>query len=147
MDRDHVTTRLEFRVYGDPIPQGSHRVIGSRVIPDKRLLAWRALVTAEALAAAEAAGWEDPYDGPVVVRVRFYLPRPATVTRAYPTHTHAGAGDVDKLTRSVLDALSPRDRDLRVLTNDARVIETHDSKHYADGTNPPGVHVQIGTIA
>jgi Holliday junction resolvase RusA-like endonuclease len=137
-----VTARLSFTVAGTPIPQGSHRLINNRVIPDKRLVAWRQLVTAEALTAAEQADWET-HDGPVVLRLQFYLPAPQKPRWWLP----AVKPDLDKLARSIGDALAPKDPDQRVITDDSRIVELHAAKHYADDQNPPGVHVQIGTIA
>jgi crossover junction endodeoxyribonuclease RusA len=136
-----VTSRLTFTTHGTPVPQGSHRLIGNRVIPDKRLVAWRALVTADAVTAAEEQDW-DTHDGPVVLRLTFWLPAPQR--RRWPVP--AVKPDLDKLTRAVGDALSPRDPALRVLTDDSRVVELHATKHYADHHHPAGVHVQIGTI-
>lgn len=132
-------TPLVFFTAGTPVPQGSHRVIGSRVIPDKRLVAWRAEVTAEALTAAEAAGWEEPWDGPCALDLVFYLPRPKRPRWPWP----AVRPDVDKLVRAVMDALCPRDPDLRVLGEDSRVIELHAIKRYADDDHPAGVHIEL----
>lgn len=136
-------TTLAFFVAGTPVPQGSMRAFGSRIIQSPEVKAWRGEVTAEALAAAEAAGWEEPWDGPCALSAIFWLARPRTVKRRWPTHSHAGAGDIDKLTRGLLDALSPRDAQLRVLTNDARIVRIVIEKRYAGDDRPAGVHIEL----
>ena len=38
------------------------------------------------------------------------------------------------------------ERAIVLATGFSGVIELHASKHYADETNPPGVHIQIGAL-
>lgn len=132
-------TPLAFFVTGTPVPQGSMRAFGSRIIQSPEVKAWRAEVTAEVLTAAEAAGWEEPWDGPCALDLVFYLPRPKRPRWTWP----AVRPDLDKLARAVMDALCPRDPDLRVLAEDSRVIELHAIKHYADGDHHAGVHIEL----
>ena len=132
-------TTLAFFVAGTPVPQGSMRAFGSRIIQSPEVKAWRGEVTAEALTAAEAAGWEEPWDGPCALDLIFYLPRPKRPRWPWP----AVRPDLDKLARAVMDALCPRDPDLRVLAEDSRVIELHAIKRYAGDDRPAGVHIEL----
>ena len=83
-------------VFGTPIPQGSVRVFGGRVVhANKKLAAWRSAIR-NALQAVVRA----PYAGPLYAYLVFYLPRPKTVKRDRP-HVKP---DLDKLVRACLDA-------------------------------------------
>ena len=119
---------LSFTVAGQPIPQGSHRVIGSRVIPDARLTAWRTQVTRAAWDAITAADWQAPHDGPACLEMTFILPKPKRPRWQVP----AVKPDLDKLLRAVGDALSPRDPALRILADDSRIVHTIATKGYGD---------------
>lgn len=132
-------TPLAFIVAGTPVPQGSMRAFGSRIIQSPEVKAWRGEVTAEALTAAEAAGWEELWDGPCALDLIFYLPRPKRPRWPWP----AVRPDVDKLARAVMDALCPRDPDLRVLAEDSRIVALTAIKHYADNDRPAGVHIEL----
>lgn len=132
-------TPLAFFVTGTPVPQGSMRAFGSRIIQSPEVKAWRGEVTAEALTAAEAAGWEELWDGPCALDLIFYLPRPKRPRWPWP----AVRPDVDKLARAVMDALCPRDPDLRVLAEDSRIVALTAIKRYADGDHPAGVHIEL----
>lgn len=59
---------------------------------------------------------------PLVVDLTFFMPRPKTVTRQYPTVKP----DADKLTRTILDSLVAAS----LMPDDAQVIELHVTKHY-----------------
>lgn len=133
-------TTLAFFVAGTPVPQGSMRAFGSRIIQSPEVKAWRGEVTAEALTAAEAAGWEEPLDAPCQVDLTFWLPRPK---RPRWRLFAATKPDLDKLVRAVFDALCPRDPDLRVLAEDSRIVALTAIKHYADADHPAGVHIEL----
>ena len=64
-----------------------------------------------------------PKPVPVSVRVDFYLPRPKTVKRQYPTVPP----DVDKLLRSTLDGIT----ESGIIEDDAQIIEAYTRKMYA----------------
>jgi crossover junction endodeoxyribonuclease RusA len=85
----------------------------------------------------EAMGWAlrsamttQPVRGPVSVSLQFSLPLPkkARVFADRPP-------DLDKLTRTVLDALTGI-----VIEDDAQVVEVYAHKHYADET---GVRIMV----
>ena len=104
---------IQFHVHGQPVAQGSKKVIRGHLIEmaDARLRSWRQDVAATASQAMTRLPWQ----GPVMVTLSFYLPRPKAhfgagrnaekLKPAAPTYpaTHP---DIDKLARSVLDALT-----------------------------------------
>ena len=121
-----------FFVPGKPTQQGSMKHIGNgRVIHSKsaELKFWR-----------EAIGWrakstkiELLSNCAVEIHLRFILPRPKTITRAFPTVPP----DLDKFIRAVLDALTGI-----AYKDDAQVCKITASKEYDD---TPGVWITIDT--
>lgn len=106
MKRDLV---VSLRTAGVPRPQGSKKAFvgknGRAVLVDDNkpeLKKWRAAVEKSARGAMVAFDVAGPVLGPVAVALVFTLERPKTVKRALP---HV-APDLDKLQRSVLDALT-----------------------------------------
>lgn len=114
-------------VVGIPAPQGSKKSIGNNrfVETSKKLPAWRKAVKEAAL---EVMATEQKIEGPVFLDVTFFMPRPKTVDRAYPTVTP----DSSKLLRAVEDSLT----DAGVWIDDSYVISTHLLKVYADEREP-----------
>lgn len=81
--------------------------------------------------------WTGPLlKGPVEVKFLFLLPRLKTVLRTYPTGKFEG--DIDKLVRAVLDAMTGS-----VYEDDCQVVTLTGSKRYTDGE--PGVWIYIST--
>lgn len=144
---DLVQTRplISFDVEGKPIPKGSMRPIGNgRMIDQTNTKPWMKAVRYAALSAwgeardAESRTW---IDVPVSVVVMFYFPRPASAKdRPYP-HKRS-VGDIDKLSRAVLDALQPTKKEPGVLADDALVVDLLAFKRYAD-TEKVGAHIAI----
>lgn len=120
---------IEFRVVGQPIPQGSMKVINGHIIHSQgsALAAWRSLV---ALAAKRAGA--TPTDAPISMTLIFIIKKPKTVTRQYPTV----APDLDKLVRAVLDALTAI-----AYRDDSQVIDIRALKIYGE---TPGLEARIG---
>lgn len=120
---------IEFRVVGQPIPQGSMKVINGHIIHSQgsALAAWRSLV---ALAAKRAGA--TPTDAPISMTLIFIMKKPKTVTRQYPTV----APDLDKLVRAVLDALTAI-----AYKDDSQVIDIRALKIYGE---TPGLEARIG---
>ena len=117
---------LAFTITGTPVPQGSHRVFGGRIVDsNKHLTRWRKTCSA---AAVDAVGGRDPFDVGVYVLLDFYMPRPKSVRRLRPTVRP----DLDKLVRAIGDAMT----DARVWTDDALVVSLHAQKYYADDDGP-----------
>lgn len=132
-------------VVGIPQPQGSKTafvVKGRAVLTEGRnassraaFKSWRDGVTLAARDWQQLHG-EPSADEPVDVRITFRLPRPksAPKRRLWPDRKP----DLDKLIRSVLDALVHGG----VLTDDSRVVSIHARKVYAvDG--PPGASIEV----
>lgn len=126
---------LEFEVFGVPAPKGSTKAFmpkGARypiVTHDNaRTKPWQESVVA---AAREAMDRGEPLEAPVVVRLRFYLPKPKSAPKRalFP----AKKPDIDKLMRCVLDGLTRAG----VFLDDAQVVEAFGSKDFAAGFQDP----------
>jgi Holliday junction resolvase RusA-like endonuclease len=119
---------ITFQVDGQPVPQGSLKVINGRVIHAKgsELAAWRSAI---ALRAREAGA--KPHIEPVEIEMIFTMARPKTVTRPEPSV----APDLDKLVRAVLDGLTAI-----AYRDDGQVVRLTATKEY--GSNP-GLWVQM----
>jgi crossover junction endodeoxyribonuclease RusA len=132
---------LNFFVPGRPAPQGSKRSVGrGRFIEaSKYLPAWRNAVTEYAIYAATEYGWET-ISGPVTLEVVFYLERPATIKVNKRPHPVVPP-DIDKLVRSVGDALS----DAGVWGDDSQVVKLVAFKRYAD-THEQGAFISVSTL-
>lgn len=90
--------------------------------------------------AARAIGEQWEYgmiEGPLKTRFLFLLPRKKTVKRPFPTKKTDG--DIDKLVRALLDAMTGI-----VYKDDSQVCDSSERKRYADGTKP-GVWIYIST--
>lgn len=126
--------RVSFVVYSRAAPQGSKRHIGNGVMIEssKRVKPFRADVRKAAESAALPPDW--PMAAPMRVGMRFHFARPKShfkgngvaLSKSAPEEaTSHGLGDLEKLARSVNDALST------VLFNDDRqVVEMHLAKAY-----------------
>jgi crossover junction endodeoxyribonuclease RusA len=124
----------KFAVFGVPAPQGSKRHIGNgRMIEaSKYLPAWRKAIETECQSL-----FEEPMDGALEVELWFYLPKPSSVSREYPTVMP----DTDKLVRGVLDGLTKG----AAIVDDKLVVDLHAYKRYSvDGWT--GVHITITQI-
>jgi len=121
-----VTTRHEngysLIVYGSPAPQGSKRFVGTSkagrgimVESSAKVRPWRQDVKA---AAELARNGNAPLDGPLVVRMVFTVPKPASAPKRRVTHP-CRKPDLSKLARSTEDALT----DAGLIADDARIVE------------------------
>lgn len=123
---------------GHPRPQGSKRHVGNgRMIESSRYVAgWR-----EAIATAAAAVLPSPLDrGPVAVQLDFVMPRPQRTPLPTPPATKR-TGDIDKLTRAVLDALTGV-----WIADDADVIQLDATKVTAEPDQESGVAIRLYAI-
>jgi Holliday junction resolvase RusA-like endonuclease len=100
---------------------------------------WRRLVAQAVRDDRAAHGLSEPTRSAVGVRILFVLPVPVGIEASVPTELvsglwpdMAGVGDVDKLTRNVLDAL----QDAGAYKNDTQVCKALVGKVYADGVTP-----------
>lgn len=131
-------TYIQLTVEGNPVPQGSFRHVGNgRIIAaNPKLNTWR-----------ETIAWQVAQqthhrliDGSIRVDLVFTLPRPKSVPRGVRERPTVKP-DLDKLIRSVLDAIS-LERYCQILLDDSYVTDIHAAKRYADFT-PPGVEIMI----
>jgi Holliday junction resolvase RusA-like endonuclease len=120
-------TALVVHVVGRAAPQGSKDVRnGHSVESNPRARAWRQQVQEEAADAAVEQRWRTPV-GAVEVEMMFEFLRPRSVgSTAAPTSR--ATGDVDKLARAVLDALTLAG----VLRDDSQVVRLTATKSYGE---------------
>ena len=138
-------TSITFAVYGLPVTQGNKSAFvtktGKAVMREGRsneakgrFDAWRHAVGDEARRVAGDALLE----GPVLVTLTFGLQRPASAPKRRRTWpTAARSGDVDKLARACLDAITGV-----ILVDDAQVIGLAVTKDYGR----PGVQVTVTPV-
>jgi len=126
---------LAFTVYGVPIPKGSTKAFipkgWTRPIitnDNAKTKPWQEAVTSAAL---EARAGERPIEDPVVLALRFFLPRPMSAPRR--VLEPAKKPDLDKLVRAVKDGLTRGG----VYRDDAQVIRLEASKEFAAGPKDP----------
>lgn len=132
-----MSTPLSFFVAGLPVTQGSKSAIrvGDRAIvvegkSDKargNFTAWRHAIATEARRAA-GNGW--PTAQAVIVTLEFRLQRPASAPKRRRTWPiGARSGDVDKLARAALDAITGV-----LVADDAQVVGLSVTKRYGSPT-------------
>ena len=136
-------SEILFTVPGVPKPQGSKRGFvnkrtGQAIVVETGGQAhkdWRAVV---ALAATEAMAGNEPFDGPLWARITFKLPRPKSHGKkvTFPDHRP----DLDKLARSVLDALTHV-----VFVDDGQIVTLRLKKRWAqpEMSDPVGVEIHV----
>lgn len=143
--------QVSFWAAGVPIPQGSKRIGRNPATKrpillddnDDKLKPWREVVAHAVRAGARSV---EPFDCPVRVDLKFYMPRPASHYRrdgslkpsapAWP----AVKPDIDKLERAVFDAVTAAG----VWRDDSRAVVVVKSKEYAGLPHQAGV---LGVIA
>lgn len=131
-------------VLGAPVTQGNKSgfVRGGRVVmvegkgPGRqRHKDWRSAVTHAAQQHLEQHGG-GLLDGPLVVRMSFGLPRPASAPKTRRTWPiKARSGDVDKLQRSILDSLTHV-----LFADDSQVVAVVAVKDFSP---QPGVVIEV----
>lgn len=141
---------IKIIAFGKPEPQGSKRMVGrtKKRVPIlvescKGLEHWRSSVEAAGMEAMNRARLK-PFDGPLVARFVFTMPRSEKAKGRRRPHTPP---DIDKLIRSTCDALKKGG----VITDDSRIVEvTRLAKVYAqadpEALISPGVRLEIGPL-
>lgn len=122
---------LMFEVHGEPAPQGSMRAFvpkgWSRAIitaANKKTKPWRQEVAGAALSAMEEAKFEcSGKDVAFRLAIVFRFQRPKSVRKSVIEKTTKP--DVDKLVRSILDALTGI-----IWVDDSQVVEIHARKEF-----------------
>ena len=145
---------LEFRVVGLPAPQGSKTLTryGGLMESSKKVKPWRQDIIHAALEAYSGK----PFDEPVCVSVEFIFPRPKghygtgrnsqKLKDSAPRYcTSKTNGDIDKVVRSTLDALSLTSGGC-ILTDDSLVVCLQALKRYADVYELAGAKINIKTF-
>ena len=132
-----------FFVPGRPVSQGSKtvvfsaegrpRLIDGRGSRPRALAAWRDAVAQTAFVWTRGRQLE----GPVVVECVFFLARPKRQSPARDWPIQRASGDVDKLARAVLDALTGV-----AFADDVQVVGLRATKQWA-GTRGEGAFVSI----
>ena len=154
-----MTTLLVLFVPGHPRSKGSMKCIGARgkakhVLQEQVTLSkpWRermqrAIVQEVRRGGAGVGAAALPWTGPVRVRIGFYFDRPETgvgVSMPFPV-IDAGVnavGDLDKLTRNVLDALQGSG----LIKNDCLVVGIVAEKRWVPNGLGPGVQITVETV-
>ena len=130
------TSSFTFTVLGKPAPQGSKRHVGRGVMVEssKRCKPWRQDVRHTALE-LRPDDWYANMDAAISISVVFVFARPKNHFRtngelkpSAPIHCTARIGDVDKLSRSVLDSCA----DGVLYTADEQVVNLIAHKRYAN---------------
>jgi len=126
---------IELTVYGVPIPQGSTKAFLPKgwkrpiVTHDSaKTKPWRQAIVD---ASREQMAGRAPFEGPVWLRVMFFLPRPKSAPKRIVEP--AKLPDLDKLVRAVGDALTAAG----VWRDDGQVIATSARKAFAGGMRDP----------
>lgn len=130
-EREMMQQSITFSVDVEPVSQGSmnYGAHGRMYHSNSRLPGYRSIVGLKARQAAREAGWKLPVDHAVKTDELYVLPKPKTTRfRLFP----AGKPDLDKLERAVGDALSPKQKHLRVLADDSRICERRSRKVYPE---------------
>nr|BAR35313.1 Holliday junction resolvase (Rus) [uncultured Mediterranean phage uvMED] len=146
---------IEIRLRGMPAPQGSKTMTrwGMKEASNK-VGPWRQTASAQA-----ALQYKGPViENPVQVKIIFIMPRPKhhwstckgepinRLKPASPPDDHCtSGGDIDKLTRAVLDSLAVRSGGC-VLRDDSRVVKLRVDKRYAEFDEPSGALIRIEYI-
>lgn len=130
----------------DPATQGSKRHVGHGIMRETnaRLPAWRSLVAQAALDTKLPL-----YNTPVSISITFRFLRAkghynsSGLSPKAPVHlTSKQKGDIDKLTRAVLDALTGT-----LLHDDSQVVQLAAHKRYCTTDEKPGALVTIIPLA
>lgn len=144
MNNSYRYTQIKaFFIEGLPVPQGSMRTVGRGIVIHnnaKKLKVWRSLVAFQTRAFFQD---DEQIDDALRIDLEFYLPRPKSVKRIFPTRKP----DLDKLIRAVLDGIT----ESNAVTDDARFVEINAKKFYTYDskviTRTPGVLVEFFRIS
>jgi len=135
---------LTFAVAHRPSPKGSMRFLGRGRVKDQ-LKGTKPFGDAVTVAATKAvashrksADFPIVKPGRVVVNLSFVFPRPKSTPKGHPPVTRS-TGDVDKLCRNVLDALTAAG----VMQDDSQVTTLVASKQYCNDSPDGYAYVSV----
>jgi Holliday junction resolvase RusA-like endonuclease len=131
---------VKFVVFGVARPKGSTRAFmrpGMKfpivTSDNKSVKGWEESVRA----AVQQHASEAFFDGPVIVRIAFDLPRPKSMPKRILHHTKKP--DLDKLARSSIDAMTGA-----LWHDDSQVVELHVTKRY--GLMQPQAAIEVEAV-
>jgi Holliday junction resolvase RusA-like endonuclease len=129
---------IEFTAYGIPQPKGSTKsfVVGGKAVTtsdNAKVKPWQEVVSW----AAQQHRPEQIFRGPVIVELDFHFLRPKSVSEK-KRRFHTVKPDIDKITRSTLDALKGV-----IYADDSQVTTLLVAKKYGDA---PMVNVKIKAL-
>lgn len=134
---------ISFQANGAPITQGSktgYVINGRAVLKESRSKAlhfWRDVIAERAQNARDGVFWTKV---PIRLTLRFWIAPPQSLPKRRRTWPiGARSGDVDKLARAAMDALTQV-----LFADDAEVVELHVYKDWAQG--PAGVTVDVEEV-
>lgn len=120
------------RTKGSMTAQGTHRG-RIRITDTEQSKQWRRAMTLALRQAVKTGRASYVIERPVLVRLAFYTPYPAT---------HPWAGDLDKLERNALDAMTGS-----VISDDRYVVKIDSVKVHSAGTaHGPGVMIEVWEV-
>jgi len=129
-------------IIGHPKPKGSMRAFvpkGSRKVVVREQVSgskpWRDIVALHLIEWTARGAF--PIESPVEVRLHFRVPKPKTSKRKFPTSQRDG--DIDKLTRNMLDAMV----DAGILRDDCYVVRLLVTQDYTEPHTMDGVRVLV----
>jgi crossover junction endodeoxyribonuclease RusA len=137
-------TPLTFDILGIPAPQGSKRHLGHGILVEssKRVKPWRTDIQQTALS-HKPPDWH--HHTPITITLTFRFPRPkshfstkGTLKPSAPQHLVTRTGDIDKLARATLDALTGI-----LFADDAQVIALTAHKRYTIPPELPGALITV----
>lgn len=138
---------ISFTVLGGPVAQPRQRVrvamIAGRAMAmnytptDSPVNAWKAQLKHEAVKVMP----KQPWTGPVSFEAKFFLPRPANLSRKKDPENavwHCGSKDIDNLYKSVADALTGL-----IYKDDRQICQAAISKLYHEKDGRPRVEITL----
>ena len=141
---------VEFSVEGTPVPQGSVRAFGGHIVhnKDKELRKYRKSIAKVADDFHDMMYTEDKNMG-YEISLIFYVEKGLNVKRPLPTVKGKNMGDLDKFTRSVLDALTenPKEKIKGLWMDDCQVVRIKATKYYIDNKHPkPITYIKVRKV-
>jgi Holliday junction resolvase RusA-like endonuclease len=139
-DGNDLVVLISLIVHGEPAPQGSKRWVGRMIEDNPKTKPWRSEVCEQ----MRALGVETLL-GPLRVELEFYFQhrkghfgtgRNAGTLKDSAPDYQTTYPDIDKLTRTILDALTQS----ALIRDDGQVASLTATKRYA---RTPGVHIKI----
>jgi crossover junction endodeoxyribonuclease RusA len=124
------------------IPKGWKRAVITNMDPKAK--AWQQLVSEHATQALAASNQQPFADGPVMLDVWFYLPRPQKFLIKKYAHIdvpHVSTPDADKLLRCVIDSMTRV-----VYPDDSRVIDAYVHKRYCSAGELPRAVITVRAV-